>query len=145
MSTHGSRRAVRSGGPAWDAERGAAAVEFALVLVPLLMLLFGFIDFGRAYNAQQAVSAAAREAVRMEALGSDAATVRQRAVLAAEPVTISDADVAIGTACTSANAGQPTTVTITHQFAFLTPLPSLIPGLGSTITLTGKGEMRCGG
>jgi len=33
-------------------DRGAAAVEFALLLPVLLLLVFGIIDFGRALNAQ---------------------------------------------------------------------------------------------
>ena len=49
-------------------ERGAAAVEMALVLPVLLFLLMAMIDFGRAYNAQIQVSAAAREGVRLAAL-----------------------------------------------------------------------------
>jgi len=49
-------------------ERGAAAVEMALVLPVLLFLLMGMIDFGRAYSAQIQLSAAAREGVRLAAL-----------------------------------------------------------------------------
>ncbi len=33
-------------------ERGAAAVEFALVLPLLVALVLGIVDFGRAYNQQ---------------------------------------------------------------------------------------------
>ncbi|WP_137122227.1 TadE/TadG family type IV pilus assembly protein [Segeticoccus rhizosphaerae] len=50
-------------------DRGAAAVEMALVLPLLIVLLFGIIDFGRIYTAQIQLSQAAREGVRMESLG----------------------------------------------------------------------------
>lgn len=52
-----------------DGERGAAAVEFALVVPVLFLLVFGMIDFGWAINRYAAVSNAAREGVRMASLG----------------------------------------------------------------------------
>ena len=55
-------------------ERGAAAVEMALVLPVLLFLLMGMIDFGRAYSAQIQLSAAAREGVRLASLNKTANT-----------------------------------------------------------------------
>lgn len=59
-------------------DRGAAAVETALVLPLLLMLVFGIIDFGRLLNAQLTVSAAAREGARAAAIGgSPSARVNQ--------------------------------------------------------------------
>ena len=55
-------------------ERGAAAVEMALVLPVLLFLLMGIIDFGRAYSAQIQLSQAAREGVRLAALNTTGVT-----------------------------------------------------------------------
>ena len=49
-------------------DRGAAAVEFALLLPVLLLLVFGIIDFGRALNAQITLTQAAREGARIAAL-----------------------------------------------------------------------------
>src|SRR5450759_4377301 len=51
-------------------DRGAAAVEMALVLPVLLFLLMGMIDFGRAYNAQIQLSQAAREGVRLASINT---------------------------------------------------------------------------
>lgn len=45
-------------------ERGAAAVEFALVIFPLLMVLFGIINFGYAFAQQIALDNAARQGAR---------------------------------------------------------------------------------
>src|SRR5207244_1578958 len=42
-------------------ERGAAAVEFVLVLPLLVALIFGLIDFGRAYNQQIALTQLSRK------------------------------------------------------------------------------------
>jgi Flp pilus assembly pilin Flp len=50
-------------------ENGAAAVEFALLLPLLVLLLFGFIQFGLAFNARIQATNAAREAARLAAVG----------------------------------------------------------------------------
>lgn len=125
-------------------DRGAAAVEFALVLVPLLLLLFGIIDFARAYNAQQAVTASAREGVRAVAL-NDSANAVDRARWAGAPIPADQLNPVITQSCDPAVPGTAGHMTVTHEFTFLTPLPAFVPGLGDTITLTGEGEMRCGG
>ena len=49
-------------------DRGAVAVEFALLLPLLLLIAFGIIDFGRALNAQITLTQAAREGARLAAL-----------------------------------------------------------------------------
>src|SRR5690349_22927626 len=50
-------------------DRGAAAIEFALLFPLLMLIVFGIIDFGRALNAQITLTQAAREGVRLDALG----------------------------------------------------------------------------
>ena len=57
-------------------DRGAAAVEFALVMPVLLSLVVGIAEFGRAYNVQATLSGAAREGVRVMAVKNDAAAAR---------------------------------------------------------------------
>ena len=52
-------------------EDGAAAVEFALLLPLLVLLLFGIIQFGIAFNARIQATNAAREAARMAVIGVD--------------------------------------------------------------------------
>lgn len=64
----------RTGG----AERGASAVEFALVLSLLFMLVFGIIQFGLAYNRYQGLQAAAREGARIASIGGMQSEVRSR-------------------------------------------------------------------
>lgn len=54
-------------------ERGAAAVEFALVLPILIFLVFGIIEFGFVFNRWLSVTHAAREGVRVYSLTGDPA------------------------------------------------------------------------
>jgi Flp pilus assembly protein TadG len=50
-------------------DRGAAAVEFALVSVLLFTLLFGIIQYGFLFFQYQAAAATAHEAARLAAVG----------------------------------------------------------------------------
>jgi Flp pilus assembly protein TadG len=51
-------------------DRGAAAVEMALVMPILLSMIIGVIDFSRIFNAEIQLSQAAREGARIAALGT---------------------------------------------------------------------------
>ncbi|UDY22639.1 TadE/TadG family type IV pilus assembly protein [Nocardioides sp. Kera G14] len=51
------------------AHRGAAAVEFGLVVVPFLLLVFGILQYGMYLWAMQAGTSAAGDAVRRLAVG----------------------------------------------------------------------------
>jgi Flp pilus assembly protein TadG len=55
----------------WRDDRGAAAVEFALVMPILLLLLFGIIEFARAWNVRQTLTDAAREGARVAVVGNN--------------------------------------------------------------------------
>ena len=65
MSGFGMRRRGVCG------EGGAALVEFAVILPVLILLVFGTIEFGRAYNAKVTLTHAAREGVRSLAVTQD--------------------------------------------------------------------------
>lgn len=58
----------------WRGDDGANAVEFALVLPLLVLLLFGAITFGLAFNQKQQLEHANREAVRFAATLPDPGT-----------------------------------------------------------------------
>lgn len=68
------RRALR--GRVGGREEGVAAVEMALVMPLLLLLVFGIIEFGFIFNRFITVTHAAREGVRLLSIGesSSAAT-----------------------------------------------------------------------
>lgn len=57
-------------------ERGAAALEFALVLPLLITLVFGMVDAGWAINRYSVLNNAVREGVRVASLGGDTNAVR---------------------------------------------------------------------
>ena len=52
-------------------DRGAAAVEFALVLVPLMLIVFGIISYGFMLSFRQTLSQAATEGARAAAVQID--------------------------------------------------------------------------
>jgi Flp pilus assembly protein TadG len=124
-----------------DGDRGAAAVEFAIVLPVLLTLVVGIAEFGRAYNVQSTISGAAREGVRVMALKNNATAARTAAKAAAAPLGLTDAQISVSpTPCLStATASVSATVTITYVLPFITHL------FGTGVTLTGKGTMQCNG
>lgn len=130
---------------------GAAAVEFALVLPILLLLVFGIVDFGLAYQAKVELAHAAREGVRTYVLTQDATKAEARTREAAAMLDGSDITVTATGCAGTADFGDSATVTATYQFSYLTPLPSLVaalPGAGdlsSPITISEDGVMRCGG
>jgi len=51
-------------------EHGAAAVEFALILIPILYLVFGLIQYGWYFYAMQSGSSAVGDAARRIAVGN---------------------------------------------------------------------------
>jgi len=59
-------------------EEGAAAVEFALIVGVLAMLVFGMLQFGVAFFQLQNLRAAAREGARVGAVGASVAQVKQQ-------------------------------------------------------------------
>ena len=59
-------------------EEGAAAVEFALIVGVLAMLIFGMLQYGLAFFELQNLRAAAREGARIGAVGASADQVKQR-------------------------------------------------------------------
>ncbi|MFO7690443.1 MAG: TadE/TadG family type IV pilus assembly protein [Cryobacterium sp.] len=121
-------------------ERGAAAVEFALVLPALLLLVLGMIEFSRVYNVQISLSNAAREGARTMAIENDPGEAKLAASLAAPSVVnpvLAPGDVTVSPA--DCAAGSAATVTINYDVQLLTGY------FGLTLPLTGKGAMLCGG
>jgi Flp pilus assembly protein TadG len=124
-------------------DRGAAAVEFALLLPVLLFLVFGIIDFGRALNAQITLTQAAREGARLAALGEPNVVSRTRAAATGlSPVTVTVTSCPAG-----AGVGVNAVVKASYSFSFVTPVNAIArmfgSGFGSTMTLTAQGVMPC--
>ena len=119
-------------------ERGAVAVEFAILLPLLLMLVLGTIEFGRAYNVQITLTNAARDGVRVMAITNVAADAKAAAKNAAASVSTSIpiSDVTLSTPTCS--TGSQVTLTIKYNL-------STITGIAGPFAMTGKGVMLCGG
>jgi Flp pilus assembly protein TadG len=117
-------------------------LEFALVVPLLLVLVLGIVEFGRAYNIQTTLSAAAREGVRTMALQNSASAARTSTKSAAAPaVALTDGQVAVSAACPAAGTNPSATVTVTITY----PLTFITNFFGTAPTLTATGVMRCNG
>lgn len=117
-------------------ESGAAAVEFALVLPLLLVLLLGIIDFGLYYYNDLQLTHVARDAARYlsvdDAAGADAAIGNANLIS-----TTIDSKVITP----SATQGGESSIVLIATYNFLTPLPQLV-GLDSTIGINASVKMR---
>ncbi len=119
------------------ADRGAAAVEMALVLPLLILLVFGILDAGRIFNAEIQLSGSAREAARAAALGNPG-EVQTRAVDASPGLSGLTANV-VGPQCPSPTPVDPPSVTV--QVTWTSSNLIIVPDR----TFTQEAEMRCGG
>lgn len=59
-------------------QRGASAVEFALIAPLLFMLIFGIIGFGIGFMQLQTIRGAVREGARISAVGATVTQVQQK-------------------------------------------------------------------
>ena len=139
-------------------EKGASAVEFALVLPVLIALLLGIIEFGFAFNNQISLNQAVREGARVDAVSpGDGADVTASSFLGATAET-DDLDITTeafdieedsrsslgdGTDCGTDGADS-VQISATYDGGFLLfPIDGIANVDG--ITLTGVAEMRCEG
>jgi len=132
-------------------ERGASAVEFALILPIFLMLLFGIIDFGYMINRGSMLNNAARDAAREASLNATKVQVEQVARAATAQVgdtsnvfiTVTCKKPAAAGNCANYDADKATggtaVVTIKYQHNMLTPVGMFFPG---GFDLTRTAEMR---
>lgn len=136
-------------------ERGAAVVEFALILPILVLFVFGIVEFGRAYSARIQLTAAVREGARAGALGGDVVAATKAGAPGLTPglITVTYTPTP-GSTCTAASSSTTTTtvvsststtiptatVTATYPFSYTIPLFR-----SGTWTLSATGVMRCGG
>jgi Flp pilus assembly protein TadG len=137
-------------------ERGAAMVEFALVVPVFLALIFGVISYGYMLSYRQAISQSAAEGARAAAIApavlSDADRLtRTRAALndalnsygvRCDGTTLRDGATAVGSCTVQATGPCPSdatrrcaVVTVTHRYRDHPLVPSF-PGLGITLPET---------
>lgn len=124
-------------------QRGAAAVEFALLMPFLMMLLLGIIEFGYAFLTQASLANAARVGVRHYVINYSDPQAQQKAIIIASVATPEPADVIDGSFSTECAPLSRTTLTLTYRYHTLT---GFFDGmLGGYVTLKGVGTMQCGG
>ena len=128
-------------------EEGVAAVEFALILPVLALMLFGILEFGRVWSQYQVFQGAAREGARCAAVQATEFSdceIQPAIESAAEPYDPNGvATVKIGSGnapagCTDADQGKDV------QVSWVQPLDINIPFWSNvTLTPTIKAVFRC--
>jgi Flp pilus assembly protein TadG len=106
-------------------EGGAAAVEFALILIPMLYLVFGLIQYGWYFYAMQSGSSAVGDAARRIAVGNCQSTSQVQGVIFNH----------LG-AATTASSASGITATITYTKADGSGAASSPGEIGGGVTVT---------
>jgi Flp pilus assembly protein TadG len=106
-------------------ESGASAVEFALVLIPLLWLVFGLVQYGWYFYAMQSGSSAVGDAARRIAVGNCTTTAQVQTVIFNH----------LGAATTASNSSGITT-TITYKKADGSGTVAAPGEIGGAVTVT---------
>lgn len=136
-------------------QRGAAAIEFALLLPVLLMLIAGIVDLSLAMNASALTGSAARQGARAIALGANTTAATNVAMSqisflpgASDPgtkvtFTCTGADGApCSLADSNSDAGGSVRVAVAYVHTWI--LPGIL-GIGNTTTIVQTSEMRIEG
>ena len=130
-------------------EEGAAAVEFALIVGLLAILVFGLLEYGLAFWQVQNLRAAAREGARVAAVGGDDAAVGGAMQASSAGSVTGTTTFTRNRTCdqTPATTGQPVTITINNaslsasvREAFTISIPFMPP---ITLNPTLSGTFRC--
>ena len=126
----------------WRNERGTAVVEFSLIVLPLVLIVVGILDFGRALNYYNALTQIAGQGSRAASVnqnplgGAASATFQHQLGCAATSDELRrDIRVRITTAPTT--VGDPVTITTSYRFKFI---PLLRVGLTLSAAQTQRYE-----
>jgi Flp pilus assembly protein TadG len=128
-------------------EDGAAAIEFAILLPILLMILFGIIEFGFALYGKEVITNASREGARAGiVIGIPRPSEDQIKEVVSSYLTnfgwdAGKAEITVPTGPCE-EFSDPLQVELKYPFSFLV-LPSLVTDFSKDITLSSTTEMRC--
>ena len=134
-------------------ERGAAAVEFAIVAPLLFLLVFAIIDFGFAFHGWDAIQNAAREGARVGAVTPSVTQIQNRVRSSSSFLDQSRLTVTVECARNGSSSfgtcgaggswaeGDLIRVTVGYDYSYMTPLPSFV-GMGQTLHETAVTESR---
>ncbi len=128
-----------------SSDRGSAAVEFALVLPLLLMVVLGIVEFGLLLYREAMLATASREGARAGVVlrtpkptAGDIQAVVQNVLANAG---VSSDRTSITVTGSGGSFGTDLTVVVEQPYRFLF-LPNLVPGMKASITLVGKTVMK---
>ena len=122
-------------------QRGSTIVEFAMTLLPCLILILGMCDFGRAVWSYNTISYAAREGARYAIVHGDessnpASTGKIQQIVDEWAVGMSSEDLSVQTSWQPDNSsGSTVVVTVNYEFQ------TVVPVLPSGVTLTSTSRM----
>lgn len=121
-------------------QRGAVAVEFALVIVPLLLIVGGVIEFGRVFWHYDALTKATRDGARyLSMVGPPLDTVSAETLVKDEANAAGlSGSVVVGVTCVPAGCANPVqhvTVTASYTVRLGEWLPLSYSGGGSGVDL----------
>ncbi len=132
-------------------QKGVAAIEFAIVLPLLMMVIFGIIEFGLLMYDKQVITNASREGARVGISDGVVSDAEIEAVVAnyvlnnlitfgstpTSPVTA----IVPGGDRTGTSFGDDLTVTVTYNYDFLI-LPGFVAGLAGIQTVVAQTVMK---
>ena len=133
-------------------ERGASAVEFALVVVPPLMVIAGITNFGLVFAQQLSLDNAVRAGARAGVVDRGAAATSPTAIVQNQynstaiarsltsAVTVTNPG-GVGTTCKNSAFGASFVVRGTVRANFLIPWP--LPGVSQSVNLASQAEFQC--
>lgn len=130
-------------------QRGVAAVEFALILIPLVLLVFGAIEFSTLIYDKAMITNASREGARAGIVYSypnrisDAEIVNVVNTYCSNHMISLGGDSPVGTTITRAgnSSGDSLTVRVSYVYQFLI-LPSFMSALSDGLSLEAVTVMR---
>jgi Flp pilus assembly protein TadG len=146
-------RVLRHGRKRAGSEEGVALVEFALILPVLALLLFGMLDFGKAFNYWIDETHLANEGARWAAVNRNPASsgtlqeyIKSQATTAelrngGTPSVPNPLQVCIAFPAGTSNVGDPVRVTLETTYRWLGIITNQVPGLTQT-TIRGQATMR---
>jgi Flp pilus assembly protein TadG len=123
----------------WNSDRGAVAVEFALIFPILIVILIGIVEYGSMFNSQLLVTGAAREGARSMSVTGSVAQAQAAAVASAAGLAPRLTSGNVTVSASSCTSGADVTVTVTYVKPFLTGF------FGASIPLTASETRRCFG
>lgn len=109
-------------------QRGQSAVELAIVLPVLLLLLLGMADFGRMVSAVLTMQHAVREGLRSGLTGADDADIAARVQQMAPNLDSARLSVAVVPPAAARVGGTDLEVRATYRFPVITPLVAELVG-----------------